>query len=203
MVPSKVCRPPPVSPEDFESIRPSVRAFGLRSCLLAMANGCRDEAEKRIGHHLPKATLPVVSAATVIAWIWTRTVTCSQPGSGINMLLFVRGGSARRRPEGVCRDSVRCRWPGEVRRSATISKRRLPPVGRHHQRTGANCVGSGPRLNSITSGSKAELADGVSNSWPSWPRQPHVSAPNHEHEASCRHRPRPMFLMESSGRKPS
>ena len=43
----------------------------------------RDEAEKRIGHLYPKATLPDGSEATVIAWIWARTVTCPNPACGI------------------------------------------------------------------------------------------------------------------------
>ena len=47
----------------------------------------RDEAEKRIGHHYPKATLPDGSEATVIAWIWARTVTCPNPACGIEMPL--------------------------------------------------------------------------------------------------------------------
>ena len=47
----------------------------------------RDEAEKRIGHLYPKATLPDGTKATVIAWIWARTVTCPNPACGIEMPL--------------------------------------------------------------------------------------------------------------------
>ena len=39
----------------------------------------RDEAEKRIGHLYPKATLADGTKATVIAWIWARTVTVPEP----------------------------------------------------------------------------------------------------------------------------
>jgi hypothetical protein len=39
----------------------------------------RDEAEKRIGHHYPKAQLPDGSEATVIAWLWARTVHSPDP----------------------------------------------------------------------------------------------------------------------------
>jgi putative DNA methylase len=38
----------------------------------------RDEAEKRIGHLYPKVQISGVEA-TVIAWIWARTVTCPNP----------------------------------------------------------------------------------------------------------------------------
>jgi putative DNA methylase len=39
----------------------------------------RDEAEKHIGHLYPKVKISGVDA-TVIAWIWARTVTCHNPG---------------------------------------------------------------------------------------------------------------------------
>jgi putative DNA methylase len=41
----------------------------------------RDEAEKRIGHLYPKATLPDDSQATVIAWLWARTVRSPDPAA--------------------------------------------------------------------------------------------------------------------------
>ena len=42
----------------------------------------RDEAFRRIGHLYPKATLPDGSKATVIAWLWARTVVCPNPACG-------------------------------------------------------------------------------------------------------------------------
>jgi putative DNA methylase len=39
----------------------------------------RDEAERRIGHLYPKARLPDGSEATVIAWLWARTVRSPDP----------------------------------------------------------------------------------------------------------------------------
>ena len=50
----------------------------------------RDEAEKRIGHLYPKVTLPDEHGggeATVIAWIWARTVRCPNPACGAHMPL--------------------------------------------------------------------------------------------------------------------
>ena len=43
----------------------------------------REEAWRRIGHLYPRAQLPDGSMATVIAWIWARTVTCPNPACGI------------------------------------------------------------------------------------------------------------------------
>ncbi len=50
----------------------------------------RDEAERRIGHLYPKVTLPKEyggGEATVIAWLWARTVTCPNPACGVQMPL--------------------------------------------------------------------------------------------------------------------
>ena len=38
----------------------------------------REEAYKRIGHLYPKVQLPDGTSATVVAWVWARTVPCSQ-----------------------------------------------------------------------------------------------------------------------------
>ena len=50
----------------------------------------RDEAERRIGHLYPKVTLPAEHGggeATVIAWLWARTVKCPNPACGAEMPL--------------------------------------------------------------------------------------------------------------------
>lgn len=62
-------------------------ANGLASDVRAYAGWMRDEAEERIGEHYPKATLDDGMAATVIAWIWARTVSCPNPACGIEMPL--------------------------------------------------------------------------------------------------------------------
>jgi putative DNA methylase len=67
--------------------RPWAGAAGLAADVRAYGQWMRDEAEKRIGHLYPKATLPDGTRANVIAWIWARTVTCPNPGCGIEMPL--------------------------------------------------------------------------------------------------------------------
>ncbi len=62
-------------------------ATGLAADVRAYGEWMRDEAEKRIGKHYPQATLPDGTKATVIAWIWARTVTCPNPACGIEMPL--------------------------------------------------------------------------------------------------------------------
>lgn len=63
------------------------RASGLAEDVRRYGQMMRDEAEKRIGHLYPKAKLPNGGEATVIAWIWARTVICPNPACGIEMPL--------------------------------------------------------------------------------------------------------------------
>lgn len=87
-IPPKFRDQPPVFPGLAESeIRDWKGAQGLAADVRAYGAWMRDEAEKRIGHLYPKATLPDGSNATVIAWIWARTVTCPNPACGIHMPL--------------------------------------------------------------------------------------------------------------------
>nr|WP_255621975.1 DUF1156 domain-containing protein [Tessaracoccus sp. OS52] len=62
-------------------------AEGLADDVRSYGAWMRDEAQKRIGHLYPKAKLPDGTSATVIAWIWARTVTCPNPACGIEMPL--------------------------------------------------------------------------------------------------------------------
>ncbi len=62
-------------------------AEGLADDVRSYGTWMRDEAERRIGHLYPKATLEDGTTATVIAWIWARTVTCPNPACGIEMPL--------------------------------------------------------------------------------------------------------------------
>ncbi|MEV7631205.1 DUF1156 domain-containing protein [Microbacterium sp. NPDC089318] len=63
------------------------KATGLAEDVRRYGEWMRDEAQKRIGHLYPKAKLPGGGEATVIAWIWARTVTCPNPACGIEMPL--------------------------------------------------------------------------------------------------------------------
>jgi putative DNA methylase len=87
-IPPKFRDQPPVFPGLADSeIRQWRGAEGLAADVRAYGAWMRDEAEKRIGHLYPKATLADGTKATVIAWIWARTVTCPNPACGIEMPL--------------------------------------------------------------------------------------------------------------------
>ncbi len=89
-IPPKFAGQPPVSPdvEADQLTHPWPRATGLAEDVRRYGQWMRDEAEKRIGHLYPTATLPDGSQATVIAWIWARTVSCPNPACGIAMPLL-------------------------------------------------------------------------------------------------------------------
>lgn len=88
-IPPKFAGNPPVSPDVAQDQLTHAwpRATGLAEDVRRYGQWIRDEAERRIGHLYPKATLPDGSQATVIAWIWARTVTCPNPACGIAMPL--------------------------------------------------------------------------------------------------------------------
>ena len=61
---------------------------GLANDLRYYGAWMREEAFKRIGHLYPKAKLPDGSDATVIAWLWARTIPCLNPECGVPMPLL-------------------------------------------------------------------------------------------------------------------
>lgn len=85
-IPPKFAGLPPVNPKSrAESARGGEwngkGAQGLAEDVRYYGKWMRDEAEKRIGHLYPKAKLPDGSEATVIAWLWARTVRSPDPAA--------------------------------------------------------------------------------------------------------------------------
>jgi len=91
-IPPKFVNQPPVNPEARRGGQKRLGedwpgASGLAEDVRYYGKWMRDEAEKRIGHLYPKAKLPNGKEATVIAWIWARTVKCPNPACGAKMPL--------------------------------------------------------------------------------------------------------------------
>ena len=63
-------------------------AAGLADDIRYYGNWMRQEAFKKIGSLYPKAKLPDGGEATVIAWLWARTVPCNNPLCGAEMPLI-------------------------------------------------------------------------------------------------------------------
>jgi putative DNA methylase len=91
-IPPEFAGQPPVNPEINKSLlqREWRGVQGLADDVRYYGKWMRDEAWKRIGHLYPRAELPKEyggGEATVIAWLWARTVTCPNPACGGQMPL--------------------------------------------------------------------------------------------------------------------
>ena len=91
-IPPKFKDKPPVNPEarKTKDINQWRGAQGLAEDVRYYGKWMRDEAEKRIGHLYPKVKLPEEHGggeATIIAWLWARTVKCPNPACGCQMPL--------------------------------------------------------------------------------------------------------------------
>lgn len=86
-IPPKFAGNPPVNPEARKKLGASGSwkgTAGLAEDIRYYGQWMRDEAEKRIGHLYPKVKLPKEHGggeATVIAWLWARTVTSPNPAA--------------------------------------------------------------------------------------------------------------------------
>lgn len=85
--PPRFANRPPVAPGLATTANTWSGAEGLAADVQHYGEWMRQQAEARIGHLYPKAALPDGTTATVIAWIWARTVTCPNPACGIEMPL--------------------------------------------------------------------------------------------------------------------
>ena len=91
-IPAIFCDLPPVNPKDSNQINRSgwSGAAGLASDLEYYGEYLKELATQRIGHLYPKVLVPREQGggeATVVAWIWARTVKCPNPTCGCEMPL--------------------------------------------------------------------------------------------------------------------
>jgi putative DNA methylase len=85
-IPPKFARLSPVNPTTRkETLNGALRSWkgatGLAEDVRYYGNWIRDQAQKKLGHLYPKVELPDGSQATVIAWIWARTVRSPDPAA--------------------------------------------------------------------------------------------------------------------------
>lgn len=92
-IPPKFANMRPVNPESRGQLGGSAApkgAAGLADDVRYYGEWMKQEAYKRIGHLYPKVKVPQAQGggeATVIAWIWARTVKCPNPACGCEMPL--------------------------------------------------------------------------------------------------------------------
>ncbi len=89
-IPPKFAGQPPVNPAAKAKLSGKgmwTGARGLADDVRYYGQWMRDRAFERIGHLYPKVALPKGGEATVIAWLWARTVQCPNPACGARMPL--------------------------------------------------------------------------------------------------------------------
>jgi putative DNA methylase len=91
-IPPKFAGLPPVNPSPQGTLDDVAwrGTKGLADDVRYYGQWMLEEAERRIGHLYPKANVPTEQGggeATVIAWLWARTVKCPNPACGAEMPL--------------------------------------------------------------------------------------------------------------------
>jgi putative DNA methylase len=89
-IPPRFKDQPPINPEarSKQNLSSWSGAQGLAADVRYYGNWMREEAFKRIGALYPKVKIDNQGTeATVIAWLWARTVTCPNPACGCRMPL--------------------------------------------------------------------------------------------------------------------
>ena len=115
-------------------------AAGLANDIRYYGRWMREEAFKHVGHLYPKVKLPEGGEATVIAWLWARTVPCPNPACGVAMPLMKTFQLSRKRGNE--------HWTKPVVRNGTVSfavqnhSGGVPSEGTVN-RSGAKCVACG------------------------------------------------------------
>ena len=143
-IPPRFAGQPPVNPDARNALAQGQTwrgATGLAEDVRYYGKWMRDEAEKRIGHIYPKVTLPKEHGggeATVIAWIWARTVKCPNPACGAAMPLTKQFWLAKRKGKRVWVDPIVNPTDKSVRFNVKYGEG-MPPEGTVNRR-GARCV---------------------------------------------------------------
>jgi putative DNA methylase len=152
-LPPKFANRPPVNPEADPMGLNAVRgrnqkpstwrgAAGLADDVRYYGRKMRELAWDRIGYLYPKAKLPGGGEATVIAWLWARTVPCSNPACGISMPLMTTFQVSKKR------GNQHWIWPEVDRQNGIVSftvHNERPPkevvdIERTVTRNGATCI---------------------------------------------------------------
>lgn len=86
-IPSIFAGRTPVFPDASTQRHDWPASSGLAEDVRRYGAWMRDQAVRRIGRNYPRVALGDGTDATVIAWIWARTMTCPNPACGIKMPL--------------------------------------------------------------------------------------------------------------------
>lgn len=148
-IPPRFAGKPAVNPEARSRLGHSgnwTGATGLAEDVRYYGKWMRDEAEKRIGHLYPKVTLPKEQGggeATVIAWLWARTVKCPNPACKLRSPLVRSFALSKKERKEAWIDAK----VDQDRREVSFKvKSSMPPVGieqgtRSSKKASFQCIG--------------------------------------------------------------
>lgn len=151
-IPPRFAGKPPVNPE-YRHLSPDTRSLqenqwqgakGLAEDVRYYGKWMRDEAERRIGYLYPKVRLPKEHGggkATVIAWLWTRTVRCPNPACGATMPLVRSFWLSTKARKKAWVEPIVDKAGKSVRFEVKTGKG-IPPDGTVNRR-GARCIACG------------------------------------------------------------
>ena len=117
-------------------------AAGLADDIRYYGKWMRDEAFKRIGHLYPQVSLEDGSKATVIAWLWARTIPCANPACGVAMPMMKTFQLSKKRGNQHWVRPVVDRDAREVRFMVQDHDGGVPETGTVN-RNGATCLACG------------------------------------------------------------
>ncbi len=114
-------------------------AAGLADDIRYYGRWMRKKALERIGNLYPKAKLPDGGEATVIAWLWARTVPCPNPACGIQMPLIRTFQASRKASNQHWIKPVVCRETNQISFAVQNHSKGVPENGTVN-RNGAICI---------------------------------------------------------------
>ena len=114
-------------------------AAGLADDIRFYGHTMREMAWERIGHLYPKAKLPDGSEATVIAWLWARTVPCPNPACGMEMPLMRNWQLSKKKNNLHWMRPIIDNTTKSVSFVVQTSNKGVPPTGTV-TRNGATCI---------------------------------------------------------------
>ena len=103
----------------------------------------KKEAYRRLGHLYPKVKIPNMQGdndATVIAWIWTRTVKCPNPACGCQMPLASSFSLAKKRGSEACIVPVFDRTNKKIEFTVQTGKMKVPEAGKLSRGAKFKCI---------------------------------------------------------------
>lgn len=130
-IPAKFANRAPVNPEARRKglsggAYPGAR--GLAEDVRYYGAWMQQKAQERIGHLYPWVRLPDGSEATVIAWLWARTVKCPNPACAAEIPLVSSFALSTKKGKEACVEPVVDRIARTVRFTVQTGKATVPPA---------------------------------------------------------------------------